>query len=121
MVLLLMIKHKKIFLSALVKYPGITDQVKEMFANNIVKFIIDRHIAPDEIELLLTKFSELNAASITTDYAINFDRFGLDDQDLSDISGVDIPTAIEEFINLLEIENKSTVIDQTLEIYKKCK
>ena len=113
--------HKKVFLSELVKLPGITDEVKKMFNNNIVKFIIDRHIAPDEIELLLTIFSELNAMSITTDYAINFDRFGLDDHDLGDISGVDISTAIEEFVNLLDIDNKSDVIEHTLQLYKKSK
>jgi DNA repair exonuclease SbcCD nuclease subunit len=114
-------KHKKVFLSKLVKYPGLNDEVKKIFANNIVKFIIDRHIAPDEIEYLLSKFSGLDAVSITTDYAINFDKFGIDDQDTSGISGVDIPTAIEEFINLLDIEDKTRVIEHTLDLYRKSK
>lgn len=114
-------QHKKIYLSKLVQFPGITEEVKRMFNNNIVKLIIDKNISSDEIELLLTKFSELNAVSITTDYVVNFDRFGISDAEASNISGVDIPTAIEEFINLLEIDNKDSVINHTLELYKNCK
>ena len=114
-------QHKKVFLSEIVKHDGITDEIRKTFANNIVKFIIDRHISPDEIEFLLSKFSELETLSITTDYAINFDKFGIEDQDTSGISGVDIPTAIEEFINLLDIDNKSDVVEHTLELYRKSK
>jgi DNA repair exonuclease SbcCD nuclease subunit len=114
-------EHKKVLLSDLIKHPGITAEVKKIFAKNIVKFIIDRHISPDEIEFLLSKFSELETLSITTDYAINFDKFGIDEQDTSGISGVDIPTAIEEFIGLLDIEDKPTIIEQTLELYRSSK
>lgn len=114
-------KHKKIYLSKLVKYPGITDDVKKMFVNNIVKFIVDKHISPDEIDLLLTKFSELDPISINTDYEINFNKFGIDEQDEVNISGIDIAEAIEEFINMLDVENKSELISETLELYNKSK
>lgn len=114
-------KHKKIYLSNLVKYPGITDDVKQMFTNNIVKFIVDKHISPDEIDLLLTKFSELDPISINTDYEINFNKFGIDEQDEVNISGIDIAEAIEEFINMLDVENKSQLISETLELYNKSK
>jgi len=114
-------KHKKIYLSKLVKYPGITDDVKRMFSNNIVKFIVDKHISPDEIDLLLTKFSELDPISINTDYEINFNKFGIDEQNEVDISGIDIAEAIEEFINMLDVENKSELISETLELYNKSK
>lgn len=114
-------KHKKIFLSELVKHDGITEQVKSMFKNNIVKFIVDKHISPDEIDLLLTKFSELDPISINTDYEINFNKFGIDEQDEINISGIDIPTAIEEFINMLDIKDKNELIKETLELYNKSK
>lgn len=114
-------KHKKIYLSKLVKYPGITDDVKQLFTNNIVKFIVDKHISPDEIDLLLTKFSELNPISINTDYEINFNKFGIDEQDEVNISGIDIAEAIEEFINMLDVENKSELISETIELYNKSK
>lgn len=114
-------KHKKIYLSKLVKHPGITDEVKNMFVNNIVKFIVDKHISPDEIDLLLSKFSELNPISINTDYEINFNKFGIDEQDEINISGIDIAEAIEEFINMLDVENKNQLVKETLELYNKSK
>jgi DNA repair exonuclease SbcCD nuclease subunit len=114
-------EHKKIYLSKLVEYPGITDDVREMFRNNIVKFIIDKHISPDEIDLLLSKFSELDPVSINTDYEINFNKFGIDEQDDISISGIDIPEAIEEFINMLDIEDRASVVRATLDLYNKSK
>lgn len=114
-------QHKKIYLSKLVNYPGITDEVKEMFSNNIVKFIIDKHISPDEIDLLLSKFSELDPVSINTDYEINFNKFGIDEHDDISISGIDIPKAIEEFINMLDVEEKSSIIQTTIDLYNRSK
>ena len=114
-------KHKKIRLSELVKHSGITPDVEQMFRNNIVKFIIDRHIAPDEIDLLLSKFSDLKPVSINTDYEINFNTFGLEETNDVDISGVDIPQAIQEFVNMLNIKNKDDVVKITLDLYNKSK
>ena len=114
-------KHKKIFLSKLVKHAGITKDVENMFRNNIVKFIIDRHISPDEIEMLLTRFSTLNPISINTDYEINFNKFGVDEDSDINISGIDIPQAIHEFVNMLDIENKEFVIKETIDLYSRSK
>lgn len=114
-------RHKKIYLSKLVKYPGITDEVKDMFRNNIVKFIVDKHISPDEIDLLLSKFSELDPITINTDYDINFNKFGIDEHDDVSISGIDIAEAIEEFINMLDVENKQHIIETTLDLYQRSK
>ena len=93
-----------------------------MFKNNIVKLIIDKNVAPDDMDILLKKFITLEAISITTDYDVNFNKFGLEDDNDYDLSGVDVVTAIEEFINLLEdVDNKDEIIHDTIEIYKKCK
>ena len=59
--------------------------------------------------------------SINTDYEINFNKFGIDEQDDISISGIDIPKAIEEFINMLDIEDRSGVTQATLELYSKSK
>ena len=58
---------------------------------------------------------------MNVDYAINFDKFGLSDENEYDLSGVDIPTAIGEFVNILEIDNKGAIIDYTLDLYKRSK
>lgn len=114
-------EHKKITLSSLIEYKKISPKVKKLFNNNIIKFIIDMKISSDDIELLFSKLSELTPHTLLTDYAINFDRFGLDDSETSKISGVDIPTAIDDFIELLDIDNKKQVLEKTLQLYKNCK
>ena len=115
--------HVKLKLSTLVKEERITNKVKRLVNNNIVKFIIDKNITPDEVELILTKLTSLEPASMNVEYSINFDRFGLCDDDEYDLSGVDISTAIEEFINILDIEgeSKKDIIQFTLDLYKRCK
>jgi DNA repair exonuclease SbcCD nuclease subunit len=112
--------HEKILLSGLIEHGDIDDTIKAQIRNNIVRFVVDKNIAPDEIDQLLRLLSSYKPLSLTTDYNINFDRFGLDEQD-TDLSGISIESAIEEFVNLLDIDNKSKVIKYTTELYNKCK
>ena len=113
--------HEKISLSGLVEHGSIDKHIQQQIANNIVRFVVDKNIAPDEIEQLLRLLSSYKPLTLTTDYNINFDRFGLEGQDDADLSGVSIESAIEEFVNLLDIENKDKVIEYTKELYNKCK
>ena len=114
--------HQKIKLSNLVKVGKIDDNVRDMFRNNIVKLIIDKNVSPDDMDILLKKFLELDAMSITADYDVNFNKFGLYEDGDCDLSGVDIPVAIEEFVNLLEdVPNKQEITEYTVELYNKCK
>lgn len=112
--------HQKITLSDLVQHGDIDQIIIDKIKNNIVRFIVDKNIAPDEIEQLLRILSSYKPLTLTTDYNINFDRFGLEEQD-ADLSGISIESAIEEFVNLLDIESKQKVIDYTIGLYKKCK
>jgi len=114
-------KHKKVHLSELVKEKGLSENVKDIFSKNIIKFIVDKNIAADEIDFLLKKLSTLNPISINVDYAVNFNKFEINNEGNCDLSGVDIPKAIEEFVNMLEINNKKEIIDYTVELYKKAK
>lgn len=114
--------HQKIKLSTLIDEKTITDKVKGLFKNNIVKLIIDKNVSPDDMDILLKKYLELKAMVINADYDVNFNKFGLLDQDEHDLSGVDIPVAIEEFVSLLEdVPNKQQVIDYTIDLYNRCK
>jgi len=109
-------------LSELAKAGKLTKKIREQIKNNIVRFVVDRNIAPDDTEVILKKFASLNPLVMDIDYAINFDRFGLDQDDECDLSGVDIPTAIEDFVNMLDIDVKpSKVIQRTVELYKRNK
>ena len=113
-------KHKKIYLSELVKIGNITSKVKSMFKGNFVKFIIDKNISPDEVDIVIRKLMSLNPLSINVDYAANFNKYKLDDDAKADFSGIDIETAIKEFVNLMEIDNKKEVSEYTLSLYRKC-
>ena len=112
--------HQKILLSELVSDGDIKKQTINRIKNNIVRFIVDKNISPDEMDQLLRVLSKHKPLTISTDYNINFDKFGLEDGD-ADLSGVSIEHAIEEFVNLLDVENKQKIIDYTTNLYNKCK
>lgn len=114
--------HQKVKLSELVEYGTINNTVKRIFKNNIIKLIIDKQISPDDMDVLLKKLLQLKSISITADYDVNFNKFGLESSEEHDLSGVDIPVAIEEFVNLLEdIPNKDEIVEYTVDLYNKCK
>ena len=111
--------YKKIHLSELVQIGTIDSSIREMFTNNIVKLKVDRNIAQEDIDLLTNKLTQLRPLNLSLDYDINFNRIGADRLE-KDLSGIDIPAAIEEFVSLLEIENKKEVLSYTLDLYNKC-
>ena len=114
--------HQKVKLSELVNAKTLNDDIRDIFRNNIIKLIVDLNVASDDMDILLKKFLELDAMSITVDYDVNFDKFGLDEDQETDLSGVDISVAIEEFVNLLEdVPNKQEIIEYTVELYNKCR
>ena len=79
------------------------------------------NISQDDMDLLLQKLSLLKPESLTVDYDINFNRLIDNTDNKEDLSGIDIPQAVEEFVNLLEIKNKKEIIDYTLSLYEKRK
>jgi DNA repair exonuclease SbcCD nuclease subunit len=112
--------HHKVLLSELAEIGCINAEVRDTFNNNFIKLVIDRAISSDEIDILLTKFQTLSPIHISVDYAINFSKYKLDEDLIKDFSGVDIPTAIEEFIELMDIDNKKEVTDHTLDLFRRC-
>ena len=112
--------HKKVSLSELVKIGSLTPAVKKQFKHNFIKFSIDKHISPDEVDVVLGKLSSLRPVNIAVDYAINFNKYKVDDDTIKDFSGVDVSIAIDEFVNMMDIEHKEEVSKYTIELYKKC-
>ena len=113
-------KHKKIHLSELVKVGSINAKVKKWFKNNFVKLVVDKNVAPDDMDVILRKLSSLNAKAVNVDYSQSFNQYNLDEDSRHDFAGIEVKSAIEEFINLLEIDNKKEIIDYTLEVYDRC-
>ena len=113
-------KHIKVKHSELAARGTIDKEFQQKIKNNIVKFIVDKNIMSDEADFIIQKLVKHSPRTFNVDYAINFNKFS--DADAScDLSGVDVSTAIEEFVDLLEIENKSDIVEYTLDLYKKCK
>ena len=113
-------KHIKVSLSELVEIGDITSEVKECFKNNFIKFIVDMNISPDDVDALLRKLNTLNPLNISVDYAINFNKYQIDEDVRTDFAVIDIKTAISEFIGMLDIEHKGEVERYTVDLYKKC-
>lgn len=112
-------KHKKISLSDLLDSKISSEEIKPLAENNIIKLLIDRKISSDNIDLLIQKISSYKPFSLSADYSLYDSSIGVNDDQQVDLSGVDMSKAIEEFINLLDIDKKIDVSRYCLELYKK--
>jgi DNA repair exonuclease SbcCD nuclease subunit len=111
--------YKKLSLSELVELGTIDSYVRGIFTNNIVRLKIDKNITQEDTDILTSKLNQLKPLNLSLDYDINFNRLGSERLE-KDLSGIDITTAIEEFVNLLDIQNKKEVLSYTLDLYNKC-
>jgi len=114
-------KHIKINLSELIKIKNFNEAAKDIFKNNIIKLGVDKTISNDDLEIISTKISGFTPLSYVIDNTTNFDRFGAANQDDVDLSGVDIPRAITDFVEMLDIQNKKDVIEYTTSLYNQCR
>jgi len=112
-------KYIKIQLSELITYGSITREVKDLIRNNIVKLKIDKNISLEDLNILTTCLNQLQPQTLVIEYDLNFNKIHSSEID-KDLSGIDIPQAVLEFVNLLDIEDKKDIIDYTLELYTKC-
>lgn len=110
--------HYNILLSELVKKQTITDEVRETFKDNLIKLKIDKRITADDTDILLTKLKQLNPLQFTVEYDSSYSPYDIS-EDKKDLSGIDVQQAIIEFIDLMDINNKSEIINYTLDLYKK--
>ena len=109
-------QHIKLTLSELVCYKRINDTVKTLFNNNIVKFTIDRHMTVDDSNKLFTALHQLQPIQLNVEHDATFNA-AMDGGD-ADLSGIDMKEAISEFVNLMDLPNKSQVQDYTIDLYE---
>jgi len=112
-------RYKKLTLSELVETGTITDRIKACIANNFVKLKIDKNISQDDITVLQTILNQLKPNTLLIDYDITCNKI-ITDTTSYDFSGIDITQAIEEFVNLLDIDDKKSILEHTLNLYNKC-
>lgn len=113
--------YERIYLSELIKEGSFTPKIQKIFNKNIVKLKVDRNICQDDMNILIKKLNLLTPQALTIDYDINFNRILDENKEKQDLSGIDIEQAIIEFTNLLDITNKTAIIDYTIDLYRKCK
>lgn len=108
-------RHIKIKLSDLVDTKGYFKTIKDHLKGNIVKVIVDKKARPDILEMLVEQLLSYKPLNITTEYNIN-NEIVFEEEYSYD--GVDMGSAVTEFVNALDIDNKQDIIDYTLELYK---
>ena len=94
-------------------------KIKDNKENVVHQEIIDKNLDTDTLEKLITKLSIQGPLQFKTEYELDT-NYLLEDNGY-EYSGVDIGNAIEEFINMIEIEtvNKNDVIKYTLDLYRR--
>lgn len=112
-------KHIKVFLSKLIYEEDPTIFFNKIVSNNIVKLIVDKNINTEHLDLLVAKLLTYKPFDLRIDYDVNYNKVQFTEEGEYDLSGIDIMEAIDEFINLLDIENKNEVSKYTTELYKR--
>lgn len=112
-------RHKKVTLSELTTLKSLTgEDVKQIVNNSIVKLIIDKKAKEDGIEMLIKKMNAFNPFSFSVDYSLYDNSINVEDQNY-EATGVDMQKTIEEFINVLDIENRNEIITYCQDLYKR--
>jgi DNA repair exonuclease SbcCD nuclease subunit len=119
-------KHIKVYLSSLIvatltKGGDILDIFQNALPNNLVKLVVDRNISSDHLDLLIAKMSSFKPNDLHVDYDVNYNKIKVTQDNDVDLSGVDITKAIEDFVNLLDINNKKEVVEYTISLYNRSK
>ena len=112
-------KHKKITLTELTNAKSLTgSDINEMVNGHFVKFIVDKKVKSDIIDTLIQKFSVYKPLAFTTDYTYTENNYNVEDKGYES-TGVNMQATIEEFIDVLEIDNKESIIKYCTDLYKR--
>jgi len=114
-------KHIKIILSKLIKVDDVINFFNNTIPNNIIKLIIDKNISSDHLDMLVSKIMSYRPTELRIDYDVNYNKLKIENSEDYDLSGVDIKHAIDEFVDMLDIENKKDVINYTQSLYERVK
>ena len=113
--------HIKLPLSELIKYDGITSELKKLMKGNIIKLVVDKNVEPDDLDIIVTVLNGLKPFMFNLDCDMNFNKCSVEGELAYQYSGFNYETAISEFVKMLDINNKAEVINYTVELSKSCK
>ena len=112
-------RHIKVFLSKLIEEKDPIKYFQSEITDNIIKLIIDKNINSEHLDLLITKLATYKPCDIRIDYDVNYNKVRFSEEGEFDLSGIDMVEAITEFVNLLDIDNKSEVVKYTTDLYSR--
>jgi hypothetical protein len=72
------------------------------------------------MEFILNKLRALHPTDLKVEYETVASEYGLEEE-RKDFSGIDIPQAIMEYIELMDMNNKDEIVKCALEIFNKAK
>jgi len=72
------------------------------------------------LNIIEQKLNLLHPQFLEIDYNKNYAKNSNAGLESDTLNAIDIPEAIREFINMLDISNKPKVIDFTLKLYQQC-
>lgn len=108
--------HKKILLTDIIENK---DNLEKFFTDlngNFINLVVNTKIDENVLDIIKTKITQ----KTPLDIRIDFNNFNIEHQELNNFNavGVDIPVAINEFVQLMDIGDlKKNVYNKTLEIY----
>lgn len=109
-------KHIKIKLSECTTGEINLNKLKQIIPNNIISFVVDKHVTPEQANLFATKLQTLKPFSLRVDF--NYEHQNISSDLNSDFTAVDICKTIEEFVTTLDIESKEDVISYLIDLYR---
>lgn len=114
------ISPKHIVLKASEIETEIDNKTKEVISNNIVRLHVDKKIIPEDVDKISAKLSQFKPINYSVDYKVDVDKIEINANCDTELKGIDISTMIDEFIDLMEIENKGDVRKYVNTLYKDC-
>jgi len=96
------------------------DNKNDIFNSNIVRLHVDKKVTHEEVDKISAKISQFKPIGYSVDYKIDVDKIEINTDFDINLKGIDISTMIDEFIDLMEIENKPVVRKYINELYKEC-
>ena len=111
-------RHVKISLKELALSETITEDIRLLIHNNIIRLKIDCNISKEDQKILSLKLNQLNPYSLQFDYDVQSKM--LDASAERNLSSVDIQQSIIDFVKLLNTTKSESVLEYTLDLFNRC-
>jgi len=113
-------RHRKITITDIQTDPS-NKEVLDLFAGNIVKIIVDGKHTTEEIDKIIKYTANLNSVNVSIDYTLHDSSINMCSEVTLTNDSVDYEQIIREFVDALDIQDKSHVAEYCLDIFKKVK